>query len=276
MVLDARRPAISGTGGPIGLPDSGMTSNWPYFDGNLDAIIAEQATQKTDLSGPKISILNASAPIHTAGAVSDISYQLLQRSSPSYLDAYTRILMAAWARYTESKFEHALEVGGTVATPLGASPTRGTFSSYLFGLSAAVEDATGSPASVVGVAKDVWLNLGGAGFPNPGYGIGSAGSSGTSDASTLRINVNGLEITRWPFLGNGKLVATNGSAARFAEAGPYVATAEDVRKLGRDVAVWGMYEEAEIYFAAGVQVGTVTALPPGDDAPAATSSKGSK
>src|SRR4029077_2741706 len=82
MNLDARRPAIAGVGS-IGLPPAGMDSNWPYYAGDLDAIIALQAGEKTDLAGPKISILRASAPIHTAGVVTDISYQLLMRSSPS-------------------------------------------------------------------------------------------------------------------------------------------------------------------------------------------------
>ena len=250
MNLDARRPAIVGTGGAIGLPDSGMDANWPYFDGDLDAIIGEQIAEKTDLSGPRIDILKATEPIHTAGAISDISYQLLLRSSPSYLDAYLRILQAAWARYTEAKYEQRLFAD---ATPSGAAPpaTADAIRGALFAASAAVEDATGSPATAVGVAKDLWPVWGGLpGLHNPAYGTNNA--AGTASAATLSININGLEIRRWPFLPAGGVVVTNGEAAKFAEYGPQVANHEDVRKLGRDVGVWGMYEEAEIYFPAGV------------------------
>ena len=250
MNLDARRPAITGTGGPIGLPDAGMDANWPYFDGDLDAIIAEQLAEKTDLTGPKISILKATEPIHTAGAVSDISYQLLLRSSPSYLDAYLRILQAAWARYTEAKYENRLFVE---ATPSGeAIPTTAEgIRSALFAASSQVEDATGAPATAVGVSKDLWPVWGGLpGLHNPAYGTNNA--AGTASAATLQININGLVITRWPFLPAGSAVVTNGEAAKFAEYGPQVANHEDVRKLGRDVGVWGMYEEAEVYFPAGV------------------------
>lgn len=255
MVLDARRPAINGTGGPIGLPDAGMDANWPFFDGDLDAIIKQQMAEKQDLSGPKISIKKASAPILTAGAVSDISYQLLMRSSPSYLDAYTRIMNTAWARYTEAVFERFLAANGTDAGPLDLSG-RDAFSASLFALASQLSDATGDDTTVVGVSSDLWLELGGMGWPNPAYGTQNTG--GTASAATLRINVNGLDVTRWPFLDDGTAVFTNGTAARFAESGPYTATAEDVRKLGRDVAVWGMYEEGEIYFPTGVLVATAT------------------
>jgi hypothetical protein len=259
MNLDARRPAIRALGS-IGLPPAGMDSNWPYFNGSLDNIIAVQAAEKTDLSGPKISILKASAPIHTAGVVTDISYQLLMRSSPSYLTAYLSICRAAWARYTERVFELALVAGGTAST--AAAPTdAASFAATLFHMSSEVEDATGAPASAVGVAPDLWMALGGltTSLPNPAYG--TQNSSGTSSASTLRINVNGLEVDRWPFLAAGTLVATNDSAAKFPETGAMVADSENVVKLGRDVATWGMYEDAEIYFPAGVRKLTGIAPP---------------
>ena len=255
MNLDARRPAITGTGGPIGLPDSGMSANWPYWAGDLDLIIGPQAAEKTDLAGVKISILTKSQPILTAGTVSDISYQLLLRSSPSYLESYLSICRAAYARYTEARFEAAVAAGGTASVSPPDPSDASQFSAWLFEASQAVEDATGAPASVVGVASDVWGQLGSLeSLLNPAYGTQNA--QGVASASTLRVEVNGLRITRWPFLAAGQVVATNGSAVRFAEQGPMVANGEDVRKLGRDVAVWGMYEEAEIYFPAGVVVGT--------------------
>jgi hypothetical protein len=260
--LDARRPAIRAVGS-IGLPPSGMDSNWPYFAGNLDTIIGVQAAEKTDLSGPKISILKATAPIKTAGVVTDISYQLIMRSSPSYLTAYLSICRAAWARYTEKVFELALAAGGTASAAVVPTDAD-SFAAALFVMSSEVEDATGSPATAVGVAKDLWVALGGLGntLPNPAYGTQNA--SGTASASTLRININGLEVERWPFLANGTVVATNDQAAKFAETGAMIADAENVQKLGRDVAVWGMYEEAEIYFPAGVRklTGVAPPVPP--------------
>lgn len=252
MNLDARRPAIAGTGGSISLPDAGMDSNWPYFDGNLDDVIKQQANEKDELSGVRIDIKKASEPIKTAGTVSDISYQLLMRSSPSYLQAYMRICMAAWARYTEKQFETALVARGTNAGALDVS-TAAKARAALFAASADVEDATGAPADLVLVDRATFVALGGLdALVNPKYGTQNV--AGTSDANTLRINVNGLEVVRAPFFGANTMVVTNGEAARFPETGPKVATEEEVTKLGRNVAVWGMYEDAEVYFPAGVRV----------------------
>lgn len=248
--LDRRRPAINALGGPLPLPAEGMEANWPYYDGDLDAIIAQQVTEKTELNSVKVSLKKGTEPIKTAGAASDISYQLLRRSSPAYRAIYLQILMAAWARYTEAKFELALASRATYSgTAVGstASAIRG----QLFGASAAVEDATGAPADVVLVAKDIF-NAWGAldGLHNPKYG--TQNTAGTSSAATLTIDINGLPVKRAPFLPNGAVLVTNGEAARFAEQGPMVATEEDVAKLGQNVAVWGMYEDAEVYFPTGL------------------------
>ncbi|MDE9365474.1 HK97 family phage prohead protease [Luteipulveratus sp. YIM 133132] len=253
MRLDARRPAIAGTGGPIGLPDSGMDSNWPYFDGSLDTIISQQMAEKQALSGVRIDIKKANEPIKTAGTVSDISYQLLMRSSPSYLQAYLRICLAAWARYTEAKFEQALVARGTNVGVLPALADAKALRTELFTASAAVEDATGAPAELVLVDPTTWVKIGGlTDLFNGKYGTQNA--AGTASAATLKVDVNGLQIIRAPFLSANTMVVTNGDATRFAESGARVATQEDVVKLGRDVAVWGMYEDAEVYFPQGVRV----------------------
>jgi hypothetical protein len=261
MNLITDRPAIDGTGGSIALPPSGMDSSWPYFDGDITGIIARQVAEKTDLSGPKISIKKATQPILTAGVVSDISYQLLMRSSPSYLEAYMSICRAAWGQYTEAVFEDALETAATVAAAPPDWSDIDAVVGWLFAQSAAVKRATGSPASVVGVSSAVWLQLGAFGtkLPNPVYGTQNV--SGTSSASELSVNLNGLAITEWPYLDDVDVIVTNRRAARFAETGAMTVSAEDPRKLGRDVAVWGMYEPAEIYFPAGVISGTSAVAP---------------
>jgi hypothetical protein len=253
MRLDARRPAIEGTGGSISLPDSGMDVNWPFFDGDLDTIVAQQLDQKSELSGVRIDIEKGSASIKTAGTVSDISYQLLMRSSPDYLAAYLRIVMAAWARYTEAKYEAALLAQGTEVGVLPSLATAAGVRAALFAASADVEDATGAPASLVLVDRATFITLGGVNdLYNGKYGTQNA--SGTSDASSLTIEVNGLQVKRAPFFPASTMVVTNSDAAKFPETGPRVATEEDVSKLGRDVAVWGMYADAEVYFPAGVRV----------------------
>jgi hypothetical protein len=253
MRLDKRQPMVAAFG-RIGLPDSGMDASWPYLDPalNLDAIIAEQLLEKDPLSGVKVKILKGTEPIKTAGAVSDISYQLLMRSSPSYLAAHNEVLLAAWARYRVAKFATRLVTLGVDAGP-AATLTATAFRSMLFAQSAAVEDATGAPAEFAFVDTATFNTLGGLDqLVNPAYGTQNV--AGTSSARTLTINVNGIEVRRGRFLPAATVIVSNSEAAKAPEAGPFIATNENVQQLGRDVAVWGMYEEAEVYYPAGVRV----------------------
>lgn len=250
--LERRRPAIAASGGSIGLPDDGMTTQWPYFDGNLDALITKQAAEKAELAGVKIPI-KASNPknIETAGAASSVSYQLLMRSNPAYLAQHDAIMQAGWARFTEKQYEDALIAGGTDVGQLPALASAKILRDLLFDMSARVEDATGAPATYVLASTDVWKEAAGLdGVYNGKYGTQNA--AGTSDAATLVVEVNGLRITRAPFLAADTLLASNDLAAKFVESGPMVATGEAVTKLARDVATWGMYVPAEVYFPAGV------------------------
>lgn len=250
--IDSRTPAIRAFGA-IGLPDSGMDANWPYLDPTLDidTIVQQQLNQKEELQGVKIKILKGTEPIKTAGAVSDISYQLLMRSNPSYLAAHNEVLLAAESRYREAKFELKLVAAGT-AVAAAAPTTAAQLRAALFEQSGLVEDATGTPADIVLVAKDLWTTYGGlADLYNSKYGTQNV--AGTSDARTLRIDVNGMTIERAPFLPAGTMIVATAAAAKAATSGARIATSEDVRRLGRDVAVWSMYEDGEVYFPGGIR-----------------------
>lgn len=251
--IDKRTPAMRAFG-TIGLPGTGMDVSWPYLDPalDIDAIIQQQLAEKAELTGVAISILKDSQTIKTAGAVSDISYQLLMRSSPSYLGAHNEILLAAWARYLEAKFTAQLLAKGTDSA-LAAPTTVADLKARLFEASADVEDATGSPADVVLVSSDLWKLYGAdPDLKSPEYGTQNV--PGTGSARSLRININGLEVERAPFLTASTLVVASSDAAKASNSGAQIATAEDVRKLGRDVAVWGLYTDGEVYFPNGVIV----------------------
>lgn len=272
MNLDARRPAITAFGA-IGLPTAGMTSSWPYLDPTLDlsTIVAQQVAEKTDLAGVPIKILKGTEDIKTAGTVSDISYQLLTRSDPAYLQAYLTICQAGWAVFTEAVFEDALEAIAILDGTLPANTVAG-WSAALFAASSRVRSATGAPANIVGVSTDVFAGLGSLPFVNPAYGTNN--QQGTAGANTLTVNINGLNVEEWPHLSANTAIVSNDTAAKFPEWGPQVATAEDVRKLGRDVAVWGMYEDGEVYFPAGVRKLTGAPVVADEPTTTTTASKG--
>lgn len=240
-ILARPRPAITALGGARGLGDSGMDLDWPYLDPalDLDTLVAEQLTEKSEIASVKVKILKGTTPIKTYAGGSDVSYQLIRRSRPAYREAYLRILAIGYARITEATFEAALAAAAGETAPLDPAGDANALRAFLFEASALVEDATGSPATVDLVAPDVFVAVGGMrDLAPPQYGTSNI--SGVASAATLRIDVSGLPIIRAPFLPAGTHLVTNGEAASWHEDGPFPISAEDVAKLGQNVALWGM------------------------------------
>ena len=255
-ILDGGRPGITALGGSVPLDDSGMTLDWPIVDPALDwdSLVGEQLAEKTEITSVKVKILSDGTPIRTFAGGSDISLQLIRRSRPAYREAYLRIMTIAYGRTTEAAFEADLlaKAGGSVV--IGATADADAIRAALFDASAQIDDATGSPASVVLASPSEWLRWGGLpGLFPPAYGTSNV--PGTAQASTLRINISGLEVVRAPYLASGVII-TNGLAARWAEDGPMPISADDVAKLGQNVAVWGMGATA-VYVPDGVVKSTL-------------------
>ena len=119
-IVDLGRRAITAWGGPTALPDTGMEVDWPYLTSD-NTLIGVQSTQKTEVTSARVDIAKGSANVVTYAGYSDIAYQLLQRSSPSYREAYDRILLAAWGSVCDAAFVAALEgASGTTTQTAGA------------------------------------------------------------------------------------------------------------------------------------------------------------
>lgn len=252
--ITAVRGAVSGFGGPKPLGSSGMTIRFPTYAGDLTALVGKQAAQKTEITSVRVDITEGTATIETFAGGSDISYQLIRRSEPPYLEAYGRIMLAGWALVTEKEFETDLLAGATgtfVFDPTGA--TDAEIRAAFFAASAKVKAATGSPASVVLASSDVFASLGGALTP---AAYGTQNLTGTAQASTLRVSVSGLEVVEAPFFAASTILFGNASAAGWHEDGPMVATAEDVARLGQNRAIWSMGASA-IYVPAGLVKNTL-------------------
>jgi HK97 family phage prohead protease len=254
-IIDLGRRVIQGVGGPQSAGTSGMDINWPFFDGVLTDIVEAQASEKGEVNSVEIDIEKGTATLATYAAGSDISYQLLQRSSPSYLDAHNRIMVASYAAVTDRKFTSDLWNDGTgVEDYVFSSDTTGAaFREAVFNSSVTVEDATGTPASAVFVSTAVFKKIGGWStfIPAP-YSPNNV--SGIATASTLQVQVSGLPVIRAKWLDTNaayNAIVTNGAAARWIEDGPRLAQAENVAKLGRDYAIHG-YGVSGVYLPAGV------------------------
>jgi hypothetical protein len=256
-IIARPRPGVMALGGARSLGSEGMELDWPYLDPalDLDTVVAKQVTEKTEIASVKVRILKGSNPIDTFAGGSDVSYQLIRRSSPAYREAYLRILAIAYARATEAAFETALEAGAAGSGVLTATATADQVRAFLFAASADVEDATGSPATVDLVSSAEFARLGGLTglYPTP---YGTQNIPGTATASTLQINISGIPVIRAPFLSGNTHLVTNGEAAGWHEDGPFPISAEDVAKLGQNVAIWGMGTDA-IYVPAGIVKSTL-------------------
>lgn len=237
------------------LPAQGLEIDWPYFDGDLSALVAEQVTEKTQIQSVRVDLKKGQATIKTYAGGSDISYQLIRRSTPSYRDAYLRIMNAAYALRTELAASTALQAmantaaaGWVAYNPATPDPDMAILKAALFAASVVVESATGSPADVVLASTAQFVRMGGivVNDANP-----VQNTTGTGNAAQLRLNVSGLPIEHARYLTGDTIIVTNRSAVAWSEDGPMTLAAPDVQKLGEDVAVWGM-GALEITAPAGV------------------------
>jgi hypothetical protein len=109
------RRAINAFGGPAPLPDSGMSIKYPFLSSS-NTLVGVQSTQKTEITSARIDIDDGDGTIATYAGGSDISLQLLERGTPSYLTAYQRIMTNYWANVTDDAFVTALEAGSQTQT----------------------------------------------------------------------------------------------------------------------------------------------------------------
>jgi HK97 family phage prohead protease len=254
-IIDLGRRVITGVGGPESAGTTGLDFNWPFFEGNLTTIVESQANEKGEVNSVRIDLEKGTATLATYAAGSDISYQLLERSSPSYLDAHNRVMLASYATVTDRKFTSDLwNLGdGDEDYDFAADTTGAAFREAIFSSSVKCEDATGLPATAVFVSTAVFTAIGGwSTFQPEPYTVQNV--SGVATASTLRVNVSGLPVIRAKWLDTNaayNAIVTNGEAARWIEDGPRLATAENVAQLGRDISIYG-YGTTAAYLPAGI------------------------
>lgn len=244
--------------GSSALPESGMTVNWPKVSAATLADgpwIGVQATQKSEIVSAKVSFDSAASNIVTYAGGSDIALQLIRRSSPAYREQYARFMLAQWAKITNNAFVAALVAGATTGATVGPGATAQAVLAWLFSESVAIEAATGQPADIVLAATDVFTKLGQLPglWPQP---YGTANVAGTATASTLRINISGLDIIHEPAIPAGKAIVSTAEAAEWYEDGPFTIEATDVVKLGLNVAYWSMAAPA-LFVPPAIRISTV-------------------
>ncbi len=247
-IVDRGRPSIEAWGS-ADLPANGMDVNWPYYDGNFAELVAAQADEKTEITTVTVDLGRGTAALGTYAGGSDISYQLITRSDPSYLDAYLRIMAIGYSAATDKAFAaQMLVASATGDTWVPATGTLEELRGAYLNASIAVQAATGQPASFAVCATDVFAKIAPL-LPDDAYPLQNV--SGAINAATLAPRVSGLPVIHDPFMTAATHLVSNSMAASWHGNGPFTASEEDVANLGRNVAVWGMGVGAP-YLPAGI------------------------
>jgi HK97 family phage prohead protease len=256
-IVNGGRPAITAFGGPRGLGDTaGLTLEWPYFDGTLTDYVAAQSAEKAEIESATIDIKLDTEALKTYAGGADISYQVLRRGNPSVLDAFGRIMLAAWAVVTDAAFVTELESGSVTVDTAEAISAHdlAEFTADLVTASLAVQAASGQPADFVLASTTLFARLANLIIPSSTQIAGAS----NADIRGLSFMLGNVPIIHVPAITAGKGIVSNPNAAAWFEDGPFQVSAEDVAHLGRDVAFWSLGAGARFIPAAIVEVYDVT------------------
>ena len=249
-IVSRGRPAITAFGGPGPIPEgSGLTVSWPYYDGTLTDHVAAQSAQKAEIESAVVDIKLGSEAILTYAGGADIAYQLIRQADPSILEIFGRIMLTAWGVVTDAAFVTELE-SGSVTSDLGEAQSAEDlteFTNRTIDNALAVQTATGLPAEFILASTTTFAQ-----FAKLLAAKSTTVELGANvDLRGLSFAIGGLPMIHVPSLTAGKRIVSNRLAARWHEAGPFQASAEDVAHLGRNVAYWSLGAGAR-YIPAGI------------------------
>lgn len=252
-LVNAGRPAITAFGGPKSIGDiAGLTLEWPYFDGTLSDFVAAQSAEKAAIISASVDIKLGTEALLTYAGGSDISYQVLRRGSPSILDMYARIWLAAWAAVTDAAFVTELE-SGTVTVDYAEALSAHDLTEFIANFitaSLAIEAATGRPGEFVLASTTAFTRLANLIAPSTLDVV----TAGRMDLKGLSIGVGNLPIIHVAGVTADKVIMSNELAAAWYEDGPFLASDDDVEKLGRNVAYWSLGAGARFVPAGIVEI----------------------
>jgi HK97 family phage prohead protease len=254
-VLDRGRPCINAVGGPTSAAGAGLTINWPYFDGNLSAIVAVQAAENDEVNSVDVDIKKGTASLATYAAGNRLTIQVIERTDPSYVTAHMRIMMGAYGTETDYAFQTGLWANDTAGLDydFSADTDGSKFVEAVWAAAVDVETATGQPAEVVYCNSAIYKKLGAwSAFQSQNYPVSNVG--GAFDGRTGRATVMGLPLTLARNFATDETqdaIVTNSAAVAWAEDGPRTLSNDVAANIGRDVAIYG-YGVITPYVSAGI------------------------
>jgi phage head maturation protease len=255
-IVNAGRPAINAFGVRAIGDIAGLTLNWPYFDGTLTDFVGAQSAEKAEITSASLDVKLGSEALVTYAGGTDMSYQILRRGDPSVVEAWTQVVLAAWAAVTDAAAVTELETGTATldfAEALAAHDLT-EFIANLVDASVTIQGASGRPAEFALMSSTAFAQY---------AKLAAAASTATVVSpdftiAGLNLNIGGVRLIHDANVTAGKVIISNSLAGAWYEDGPFVVSADDVTRLGRDYAFWSMGAFARFIPAAIIEAYDVT------------------
>jgi HK97 family phage prohead protease len=243
-ILNAGRPTFN-VFASAALPADGMNVEYPKVNTNtLD--VAEQAAEGDALAYGKLTLTSATAPIKTYGGYTDMSRQVVERSSIAYVDTAFRAMVAKYAAVTNAAVRAKLvsEAANFNSSALGAWTATEIIDS-LAEAAVKVNGDTGLPLEFILVSSDVFRLMAKTVDTMDRPILSNVGATSNTFGSInpvgLTGNILGLPVVVDPSLANLSFYAGNSAAlTNYESAGaPFRLNDEDITALTNSFSVYG-------------------------------------
>jgi len=243
-ILNAGRPTYSVFSSGA-LPPDGMNVEYPIVNTNtID--VANQAAEGDTLAYGKLTLTSATAPIKTYGGYTDMSRQVVERSSINYVDTAFRAMVAKYASVTNAAMRQQLITDAALfnQSALGAW-TAAEIIDSLAEAATKVNGDTGLPLEFILVSSDVFRLMAKTVDTMDRPILSNTGATvntyGNINPVGLTGNVLGLPIVVDPSLANLSFYAGNSAAiTTYESAGaPFRLNNEEITNLTNSFSVYG-------------------------------------
>ena len=243
QVLNAGRPTWTALSS-AGLPADGNNVEYPVRVTNtMDVDV--QAAEGDTLAYGSIEITSATSPIRTFGGYTNMSRQLVERSSVNYVDAAFRAMVAKYAAVTNAAARtHLGTAAGFNSSSLAAFDADHILE-VLADCAIKVNGDTGKALEFILCSADVFKAVAkvtdGSNRPLLGNAGATVNTFGSINPVGLTGSILGLPVVLDPSLANGSLFVGNSSAVTtFESAGaPLRLTDADITNLTNTMSVYG-------------------------------------
>ncbi len=243
-ILNAGRPTYSVFSSGA-LPPDGMNVEYPKINTNtID--VANQAAEGDTLAYGKLTLTSATAPIKTYGGYTDMSRQVVERSSINYVDTAFRAMVAKYASVTNAAMRQQLITDAALfnQSALGAW-TAAEIIDSLAEAAVKVNGDTGLPLEFILVSSDVFRLMAKTVDTMDRPILSNTGATvntyGNINPVGLTGNVLGLPIVVDPSLAALSFYAGNsGAITTYESAGaPFRLNDEEITNLTNSFSVYG-------------------------------------